>query len=256
MKHKRPTVFIAATVLLLAAVVVYILVTLNTPVPTPVVELPDRSQTVSGPSDDARAQYAAVTPETVQAVIASMARPDGYSRTVTVEDFWDGGSAVTDLSVQVSGASTKVTAASPTGLKYILTTETGTWVWYDGDDQAFFSEASAPHDGDQWQRMLTYEDLLRLSPEDITDAGYEEHGGVWCVFAGYDTPNFGYHTTLWVSAADGLLAAAEVRDGETLLYRMTGGAVDTSIPDDSVFLPPATDAAPASAYRFSTANTR
>ena len=31
MKHKRPTVFIAATVILLAAVLIYIIVTLNCP---------------------------------------------------------------------------------------------------------------------------------------------------------------------------------------------------------------------------------
>lgn len=257
MKHKRPTVFIAATVLLLAAVLIYIAVTLNSPVPTPVVELPNRDQT-QGPqvSDTVQAQYAAVTPETVQAVIASMARPDGYSRTVTVEDFWADGSAAADLSVQVSGTGTKITAASRQGLKYILTTETGTWIWYDGNEDAYFADGNAPHDGDQWLRMLTYEDLLGLSPDEITAAGYEEHNGVWCVYASYDTSNFGYHTTLWVSAVDGLLAAAEIYDGETLIYRMTGGSVDTAIPDDSVFLPPQTDAAPASAYRFSTAHSR
>ena len=257
MKHKRPTVFIAATVILLAAVLIYIIVTLNSPVNTPVVELPDKSK-VQGPqiSDTALTQCAAVTPESVQAVIASMSRPDGYTRQVAVEDFWDGGSAVTEFSLQVSGASTKITTAYGNSMKYILTTETGTWIWYDDNDTAFFSEQSAPHDGDQWLRMLTYEDLLSLSPQEITEAGYAEHNGVWCVFASYDTANFGYHTTVWVSAADGLLSATEMYDGEELIYRMTGGAVDTSIPDDSVFIPPESDMAPASAYRFATANTR
>lgn len=257
MKHKRPTLFIAVTVLLLAAVLTYITVILNSPVNTSPVELPntDRAEGPQVPDGDA-AQYAAVTPETVQAVIASIVRPDGYSRSVTVEDFWNGGSAETGFSVQVSGPSTKITAASPQGLKYILTTENGTWVWYDGADSAFFSPAAGAHDGDQWLRMLTYEDLLDLSPEDITAAGYEDHGGVWCVYAGYDTPYFGYHTTVWVSASDGLLSAAEIYDGETLIYRMTGGPADLAIPDDSVFIPPETDNAPKSAYRIATANTQ
>ncbi len=257
MKHKRPTVFIAATVLLLAAVLIYIVVTLNSPVPTPPVELPDENR-LEGPqvSDNMLAQYASVTPETVQAVIASMVRPDGYTRSVTVEDFWNGGASAAEFTVQASGTSTKITSITQQGMRYVLTTENGTWIWYDGSDQAFFSEDATPWDGDQWLRTLTYEDLLSLSPQKITAAGYEEHNGIWCVYASYDTANFGYHTTLWVSAADGLLAAAESYDGETLIYRMTGGTVDASIPDDTVFLPPKTDAAPASAYRISTANTR
>lgn len=257
MKHNRPTVFIAVTVVLLAAVLVYIIVTLNSPITTPVVELPDRNK-VQGPqiSDSAMTQYASVSPENVQDVIASMSRPDGYTRQVAVEDFWGSDSAVTEFSLQVSGTSTKITTPAVNSMKYILTTETGTWIWYDDNDTAFFSQQSAPHDGDQWLRILTYEELLGLSAEEITSAGYEAHNGIWCVFASYDTPNFGYHTTIWVSAADGLLSAAEIYDGEELIYRMTGGAADLTIPDDSVFIPPKSDMAPASAYRFATANSR
>lgn len=256
MKHRHPPLFFVALMVLLAAVLIYIFITLNSSVPTAVVELPDPSHAVSGdlPGDE-RIQYAAVTPETVQAVIASMSRPDGYSRSVAVEDLWAGGSSVSEFSVQVSGASTKISSLSAMGMKYILTTDTGVWIWYDGSDDAFYSDRTAPHDGDAWLRVLTYEELLELEPGEITAAGYEEHGGVWCVYASYDSPNFGYHTTVWVSAADGLLSATEIYDGETLIYRMTAGPADTTVPDDSVFTPPMADNAPASAYRIVTANT-
>lgn len=257
MKQRRPSIFVAAIVVLLVAVVIYILVTLNSPVPTFPVELPkaDKSPDSDIP-DYTHNQYAAVTPETVQAVIASMARPEGYTRSVTVEDFWGDSSSTVEFTVQVSGASTKITTLSRQGIKYILTTDTGTWIWYDTLDEAFYTAAGTPYDGDQWVRVLTYEDLLSLSPEEITGAGYEEHNGVWCVYASYDTPNFGYHSTLWISAVDGLLNAAEIYDGDTLIYRMTGSTADTVIPDDSVFIPPMVEDVPTSVYRISTANTQ
>lgn len=256
MKKNRPSIFVVAIVVLLIALVIYILVTLNSPVPTFPVELP---KTDNAPDTDIAdyplSQYAEVTPKTVQAVIASMVRPEGYTRSVKVEDFWGDNTAATEFTVQVSGVSTKITTLSQWGIKHILATETGTWIWYDAFDEAFYTDAASPHEGDQWLRILTYEDLLGLSPEEITDAGYGEHNGVWCVYASYDTPNFGYHSTLWISAVDGLLNAAEIYDGETLIYRMTCGTADTTIPDDSVFIPPATENAPADAYRITTANT-
>lgn len=257
MKKQRPTLFIGVILVLLIAVLGYVFIELNADVVTPSVILPGPDAAVSGqPDADRQSAFAQVTPETVQAVVATIRRPDGYSRSVTVEDFWgDGSSSVSEFSIQVSGTSSKITAASRQGLKYILVTDGGTWIWYDRTDaDAFYAPPGDPHEADAWLRTLTYEQFLELPPESITAAGYGERGGVWCVYATYPSAHFGYETTLWISVNDGLLYAAEVYDGETLIYRMTGGAVDLTIPDDSVFTPPATDNAPEAAYAAASQN--
>lgn len=251
MKQKKPTIFLAGIIILLAAVLIYIVVELNSDVATAPVVLPDldRVSTEDVAPED-QTQYAQVTPETVQAVIGAISRPEGYTRSVTVEDFWgDGSSHADQFTIQVSGTSSKITVLADRGNKYILVTDAGTWIWYDDvPDDAYYAPASGLHDGDQWLRTLTYEDFLEMPAEDITAAGYEEHNGVWCVYASYETTSFGYTGTLWISVTDGLLCATEIYDGDTLIYRMTGGAVDTTVPDDSLFIPPYTDNAPESAY--------
>lgn len=250
MKKKKPPIFLVGIIILLATVLIYIFVELNSDVPTASVVLPDtdRVSTEEVSAED-ETRFAQVTPETVQAVIAAISRPDGYSRVVTVEDFWGDGSSADQFTIQVSGTSSKITVVSEKEQKYILVTDAGTWIWYDGiPDDAYYTPTSNTYDGDQWLRTLTYEDLLKMPAEDITAAGYEEHNGIWCVYASYETPNFGYSGTVWVSVTDGLLCAAEIYDGDALIYRMTGGTADTSVPDDSLFIPPQTANAPESAY--------
>ncbi len=243
MKRKQPPVLFAAIALLLVAVVAYVIIELNSSVETAPVILPDIAQTQTSPGAEQSAAYAQVTPETVQAVIGTLRRPEGYTRTVTVEDFWgEDSSHAMDLTVQVSGNNSRITALTTGGLKYILVSPSGTWIWYEGEKDVFRAPPKAAYDGDQWLRSLTYEELMELSPEEITAAGYEEHNGVWCVYASYRTPRFDYDTTVWVSVTDGLLSAAEIYDGDAIIYRMTAGATDLTVPDDSVFLPPDGDA--------------
>lgn len=243
MKSRRSTFFFVVIALLLVLVIAYVVVELNSDADTAPVILPNPDQSSDVPSTADSALYAQVTPETVQAVIAAIQRPDGYTRTVTVEDFWgDGSSQKTDFTIQASGQRSKILTVTPAGIKSILVTGDGTWIWYGNDKTNTFHTTSATgYDGDQWLRSLTYEDLLELQAEDITAAGYEEHNGTWCVYVSYQTAHFGYDCTVWVSVSDGLLCATEIYDGTDLIYRMTGGTADTTTPDDSVFLPPQTD---------------
>jgi len=240
MKHKRSTFFFVMIALLLVLVIAYVVIELNADADTAPVILPNSDQVTGSPTPADAALYAQITPETVQAVIAAIHRPEGYTRTVSVEDFWgENTSQVTDFTVQVSGQKAKILTLTSAGIKSILVTEDGTWIWY-GDDEknAFHTSSTVGYDGDQWLRSLTYEELLDLPADAITAAGYEEYDGIWCVYASYQTTYFGYDCTVWVSVADGLLRASEIYDDGTLIYRMTGGAVDTAIPDDSFFAPP------------------
>ena len=56
---------------------------------TPAVTLPS----AAAASGTDAGSLAAVTPETVQAVIKTLSRPNSYSRSVTAEDYFSGGSS-------------------------------------------------------------------------------------------------------------------------------------------------------------------
>ena len=97
---KRSKFIIILLLVLTAAVIVWALFGMDQGVETPPVELPTAEPTdgSSGPGGGEE-DVVSLTPDTVQAVISMLTRADSYSRTVTVEDFWDGGSSSTELKV-------------------------------------------------------------------------------------------------------------------------------------------------------------
>ena len=180
-----------------------------------------------------------VTPETVQSVIATLSRPDSYYREITLEDCWDGGRGVTTARVWVDGGWTRTEAVWSSGtVRTSIVGEDTVWWWYSGDRQA----ASAPADGRsadlEGQRIPTYEDVLDLDRSLITDAGYEERGGLSCIYVEVEESALGYRQRYWVAEESGLLVAAETLEGERLLSSMSSYAVERPVPPETAFALP------------------
>lgn len=240
MKSKRTRTFVIVILLLSAAVVFYALVLRDPSVDTPPVVLPTAMPTGlpggDGPSGE-NVLPAEVTPETVQAVIATLSRAGSYSRTITTVDYWKNGSAETVLSVWAHNGNMRIHCAGD-GRNVLLLSDGNVCIWYDDGEDCYVGPGSAARDGDAWLRSTTYEDLLDMPVEDITDAGYTDFNGVNCVYAEYHTKNFGYRTVLYVDTATGLLMGAETWDEDTLIYRMSSSAPDLTTPSSSRFTPP------------------
>jgi hypothetical protein len=240
-KTSRTRVFVIVTVVLAAAVVLYALFgrmpsveTASVTLPTPVAG--GESQT----SDSEEITLASVSPETVQAVIGTLNRAESYSRTVTVEDFWTGGSSSTELSVWADKQNERIRFDTGDDVKNILLNDGMLYIWYENTDGVYTAPAGGTNDADTWLNCLTYEDLLALPASAITDAGYQEYAGEPCVYAEYSSGSFGYRNIVYVSVNTGLLMGAETYDGETLVYRMTSGTPELAVPDSKMFLPPET----------------
>ena len=176
-----------------------------------VLPTPEVSQQPGGePGEQSGLVLVDVTPETVQSVIRdTLSRPDRYTRAVTIEDFWgEGESGTTHADVWVDGGWTQTEAALPGG-----------------------TALSGPADGHsadlEGQRIPTYEDVLELEQDAIAAAGYEEKGGLACIYVETGEDALGYVEKYWVSVDSGLLVCAEQWKGEELTYRMTSYAVST-----------------------------
>ena len=161
-----------------------------------------------------------VTPETVQTVIGqTLTRPESYFREVTIEDFWgDGEQSSTTARVWVDGGWTMTESAMD------RTPVTGP-----ADDR------SADLEG---QRIPTYEDVLSLDTADIAAAGYEERGGLACVWTQTAPDALGYVETYWVAVDSGLLVSAETTLDGTLTYRMTAYTMERPAPAGTAFALP------------------
>lgn len=180
-----------------------------------------------------------VTPRTVQSVIAALSRPRSYYREITVE-LWAGEdtTALTTAQVWVDNGWTRSRVTSPGGMvQHNLVGEGTRWIWYDDDDAAI----SFPADetvSDLVQRIPTYEDVLALDENRITETGYEKYAGMECIFVEVEQEGLGSQERYWIAVSNGLLMAAErVRDDQ-LLYRMTAVSTESPAPLNSSFALP------------------
>ena len=177
-----------------------------------------------------------VTPQTVQAAIATLARPEAYHRTIQVQQFWDGGSGGYDTTVTVSGSWTKTDRLLPDNrTRHTITNGETTWIWYD-DSEEMYVAPSGSISADNEQGIPTYEDILDLPAEQIAQADYRTIAeDLSCIYVETAPDSAGYSLRYWVSVETGLLVAAEkLVDGETA-YRMSSLNVDLTAPEREDF---------------------
>ena len=170
-------------------------------------------------------QRVEVTPQTVQRVIERLARPDNYSRTLTIERYWLGGSGLTNAAVFAAGGWTRVDVAEDGGeARHVITGDGRSWIWYGSDERVFTGAAALS--ADEEQSIPTYEEILLLDTERIAAADYRTFEEANCIYVETAPDASGYAGRYWVSVDSGLLVAAERSDGDRLIYRMTGLEVD------------------------------
>ena len=135
----------------------------------PQVVLPDVSQEIAGENQDYLPVE--VTPETVQAVIATLSRPESYQRELNVTLFWSGGSSSDQVRIWADGGYVKTDITTGGTVQHRLVGDGKLYLWY-GGDRTWKELTAGETTGDLAQRIPTYEDVLALDPEQITDAGY------------------------------------------------------------------------------------
>ncbi len=186
-----------------------------------------------------------VTPQTVQLAIERLARPENYSRTVTVERFWDGGGGKSESAVRAAFGWTRVDTVTGESQRHVITGDGKCWIWY-GDEKVY--SAAAALTADEEQSIPTYEDILRRTSSSITAADYREYETVYCIYVEMAPDEAGIVERDWVSVESGLLIATERVSGEELVYRMTALTAETdtvtaeafTLPDGTVLFDPGT----------------
>lgn len=165
-----------------------------------------------------------VTPQTVQSVIAALSRLDSYSRTVTttLEE------VSSTARVWADGGWTRTDLTLPSGtVAHTIVGDGTVWRWYDSERTVLSWPADSASADVEGQRIPSYEDVLALDPENITAAGYEEKNGSACVYVEVEVPELDQRERYWVSADNGLLAAAETETEGEVVWSMTASAPES-----------------------------
>lgn len=185
-------------------------------------------QTSESPEDSAGAlTQVAVTPATVQTAIETLARPELYRRTLSIQQVWSSGSGSWETIVTVSQPWTRTDRTLADGrIRHTITDGESTYIWYNTEPELFMAPAGAIT-ADAEQHIPTYEDVLLLPVRDIVAADYRTIGEqVNCIYVETAEDEYGYSLRYWVSVDSGLLVAAEkLQNGETT-YRMWETAID------------------------------
>lgn len=245
-KRRTPTLIgaaIVAVVICTAALVFYILLGAGADPDTPAVILPSPVASDSPPATPdgsiSNSLKAEVTPATVQEVIATLTRADSYTRTVTFERFSGSSQRSYTITTWVRGPSTRISIAEENFTREILVANDELWIWYSDSPSYYHGSAEEGHsEADEYQKMLSYEDVLALDPINITDAGYVDYGGEACIYVKYISGEMRYASTAYISISTGLLMGSEAYDGNSLIFRMVSDEPDISTPADEAFTPP------------------
>jgi hypothetical protein len=236
--EKRTLNWITGGVVVLTVLVVAIILT-NTLHRSQHITLPDTEvsteQTTATTGGDALTVIA-VTPQTVQAAVETLARPETYRRTVTVEQFWSGGSGSYETTVTVSNGWTRTDRTMTDGrVRHTITGSETAYVWYNQETEVYAAPAGTIS-ADNEQSIPTYEDILALSVDQIAEADYRTISDIDCIYV--EAENGAYTLRYWVSVDTGLLVVAEkLLDGETV-YRMGALTADLSESDAAEFTLP------------------
>ncbi len=187
------------------------------------------------PGSNVDTQLLDVTPETVQAVIATLDRSSSYYRQLSVQTFWDGGSGITTVQTWTDDGYTHVRTLLPTGQvrNSIRTPEGILYYWY-GNSSTVLTAPENSLSEDLAQRIPTYEDVLALDQEDICDAGYVDYEGHPCIFV--ETLGGEYIERYWIGVDSGLLVAAQTWKAEQVVYSVNASsAIQTPCPASASF---------------------
>lgn len=179
-----------------------------------------------------------ITPKTVQAAIETLSRPLNYRRTVSLEQFWEDGSGSWTVSTYVKGKWQRTDRLMPDHrMRHTVTDGETTYIWYNSEKDVFTApagEISADHD----QSIPTYEEILELEAETITQADYRDLEGLRCIYVETAENKSGYALRYWVSVDSGLLVSSEKLYQGEVIYRMSSMTLEPTAPVNSDFALP------------------
>ena len=170
-----------------------------------------------------------VTRENAQAVISTLSRLQNYSRNIRVTTFWENGQADFYFNVTIYGDAASIVSNSQAFAgRHVIIANGRHYIWHTGEATPFVgyldSLGGVSRAADEWQMLVTFEDVLQISPDDIIDAGHTLFEGISCIFITYRTPLLGYLRTYYISIEHGLVIAAfEYNKRGLLTYEMRAG---------------------------------
>lgn len=225
-----------ATVIIV--VIAYLIIVFGPTDNSHVISMPSPAVDSDGNINNDSINRVEVSPETVKVVLGTLARSESFSRTYTIKSYWDGGESESTLNYWQNGGNIRLSISQDNTVKNILIRGNDLYVWYDGTFgvlKSKLSESSVSKEVDRFSRLVTYEEIMDISQENILDAYYIVHSGQPCIYVEYKSGELNYVYHIYISVDKGLLVSSEKYDGSKLIYSMQAASPELPTPSDDTF---------------------
>ncbi len=203
------------------------------------ITLPTQTQTEiePDPSDADERLFLQVSTQNVSDVVATLSRPSSYHQTLMLTTVWADGSHDRMVEIWVSDGICRVDLEEGDTVRSCLSDGQTVYLWYQDDMVVTTFTIDKTVTLDDLMGIPTYESLLSVDAESITDAGYltlDDMGGRSCVYAQLTDRN-GFTDSFWVDVSTGLLCRADSLNGQELIYKLRETEVEVLLASDEVF---------------------
>lgn len=180
-----------------------------------------------------------ISTENVQQVVASLARPEAYSASVTNTLYWSGAwKEIHAVQYVRDGVYlTEYRDANGNSTRFEAVRDGNYYAWQRAGATQY-SGATGTVSSDDLSMIPTYETLVEADARTITEAGLRTVNGVSCIYATVDNAENGYQLTYWISTVSGLLVQADYTRGSELVRSVVVDEMEQEQPPASLFLLP------------------
>lgn len=177
-----------------------------------------------------------VTPENVQDVVATMSRPVSYHQVYRVT--LSQGERKTDqiVDIWVDGTMLRADVSSETGTSSILTNGSAAYLWHSDEEGYVSIELNDTVSVDDLLGLPTYELLLDVDPNALTDASYLviSDDNIQCIYVSA-APQQAIQEEYWIDISSGLLYQARFFSGSSMVYEAAQTALERLAAGDEAF---------------------
>lgn len=236
---KRNNFIVIISLALVALIAIIIFVQWGSSTNTPSISVPSPSASAQESDSINTSALLDIDADSVQALIASIERPDSYSRKYRVRTFWDGGESEAEITVYCNGEQYRIIHRLNGKETNILFSDGKRHTWYDdpNDVSTVDIDTLDKNSLDLYARLIVFEELLDVPKEDILGASSEVILNEICISVEYRHSDT-YVYRLYVSIKKGLLVAAEALENGKTVYLLEADSPDISIPKDEMFMLP------------------
>ncbi len=246
MKKNLFTIAIIAMIAV-TAIITLLIITLDSGETASVVlpEAPTEAENVSAlPNDDNPMQGVVdITPQNVQAVIASLDRSTDYFVQMTTLLSASNGTRETLVSMWVKGDMTRTIVTGTETIKNILTDGSEYWIWYSDDTGSILhgeADSRSAALAEALNGLPDYTAVLELDPDSISEAGYEQMGDISCIRAAVSGED-GSEIEYFISVTDGLLAGYTRYENGEEVFSLRNEYTQLAPSDNSMFKLPSSE---------------